>query len=96
MNEGVLNVVEVMHSADLSVGSRLLWWELNHSWIAHGVNACFPTQRALAKAIGVSRSSIIRWLQELVDKGLLTTERQQRGNKYTLNSCAASDSVQSP
>jgi DNA-binding MarR family transcriptional regulator len=88
-------MVEVMHSADLSVGARLLWWELNHSWVAHGVDTCFPTQRALAKVLGVSRSSIVRWLQELVDKGVLKTERQQRGNKYTLTSSASSNSVSS-
>jgi DNA-binding MarR family transcriptional regulator len=87
MNDKREAMVNVMHSADLSPGARLLWWELNQ-WIGHGIDACFPPQPKLAEVLGVSRSSIIRWAQELSNKGLLRVERQQRGNKYVLNSAA--------
>jgi len=84
MDEKTLSMADVMHLTDLSIGARILWWELNHAWIGHGIDVCFPLQPTLAKILGVSRSSIIRWLQELSDTGLLQVERQQRGNRYVL------------
>lgn len=82
--------VETMRDADLSVGARLLYWEL-HQWISEDVAVCFPTQKKLARNLGVHRNSVIRWLQELRDKGLIENVPQRYGNAYRLRTCAGRD-----
>jgi CRP-like cAMP-binding protein len=72
-----------MRNGHLSTGARLLWWELNQ-WITNDLPVCFPTQVVLARNLGVSRQSIIRWLQELKDKGLVSKVPRRYGNAYEL------------
>jgi len=81
----ITNIREVMRSPDLSVGARLLWWELSQ-WITSELYDCFPPQHALVEALNVSRASVIRWTQELQDAGLVEVRRVGRGNSYTLHS----------
>jgi len=75
----------VMRNPELSVGARLLWWELTQ-WITHDLYDCFPPQHALVESLGTSRASVIRWAQELQDAGLVKVEKVGRGNRYTLHS----------
>jgi biotin operon repressor len=82
--------VENMRDADLSIGARLLFWEL-HQWITDDEPTCFPTQLKLAKNLGVHRNSVIRWLQELRDKGLIEDVPQRYGNAYRIRTCASLD-----
>jgi len=76
--------VEVMRSSDLSVGARLLWWELNQ-WVTDDLNVCFPTQTQLAKNIGVHRNTVIRWMRELREQGLVSDVPRVYGNAYSLH-----------
>lgn len=80
----ITEVREVMRNTDLSIGSRLLWWELSQ-WITRDLEDCFPPQHALVEALGVSRASVMRWTQELQDAGLVVVRRVGRGNRYTLH-----------
>jgi hypothetical protein len=73
----------VMRNGALSTGARLLWWELNQ-WITEDLPICFPTQVTLAKNLGVSRQSVIRWLQELKGYGLVVDVPRRYGNAYEL------------
>jgi len=73
----------VMRNGALGTGARLLWWELNQ-WITDDLPICFPTQVVLAKSLGVSRISIIRWLQELKGHGLVVDVPRRYGNAYEL------------
>lgn len=82
--------VKTMRDADLSVGARLLFWEL-HQWISEDVAICFPTQKKLAENLGVHRNSVIRWLQELRDKGLIESVPQRYGSAYRIRTCASLD-----
>jgi len=77
-----------MRDTDLSIGARLLFWEL-HQWISEDENICFPTQLKLAANLGVHRNSIIRWLQELRDKGLIDDVPRSYGNAYAIRSCVS-------
>lgn len=74
----------IMRMGCLTPGARLLWWELNYAWTSDDLKVCFPSQEALADSLGVSRSSIMRWLKELEWLGAVVKTREQRGNKYTL------------
>jgi len=76
-------VSAVMRNGDLSIGARLLWWELCQ-WVTGDLNVCFPTQYALADNLGVSRQSVIRWLQELREIGFVEIESTVGGNRYIL------------
>jgi biotin operon repressor len=77
------HLVDVMRNSDLSIGARLLWWELNQ-WVSEDLNVCFPTQVTLAESLGVSRTSVIRWIQELRDNGLVKLVPRRYGNGYEL------------
>jgi biotin operon repressor len=76
-------MVAVMRDPQLSVGARLLYWELSQ-WVSEDLRACFPPQHTLVSTLGVSRASIIRWTQELQDSGLVAVKRIGRGNRYSL------------
>lgn len=72
-----------MRNPNLCIGARLLYWELNQ-WVSEDCNVCFRTQKKLAENIGVHRNSVIRWLQDLRDEGLLTDVEQDYGNAYAV------------
>jgi len=72
-----------MRDGALSIGARLLWWELNQ-WVSDDLKVCFPTQTKLAENLGVHRNSVIRWLQELKDAGLVSDVPRRKGNAYAL------------
>lgn len=80
--------VEIMRDGELSIGARLLWWELNQ-WVTDDLNVCFPTQTKLAENLSVHRNSVIRWLQELKDAGLVTDVPRRKGNAYALTNGAS-------
>jgi len=73
----------VMRNIDLSVGARLLWWELVQ-WTTDDLPECYPPQHALVEALGVSRASVIRWTRELEAADIISITRGRRGNRYTL------------
>ena len=72
-----------MRDTSLTVGARLLWWELVQ-WTTADLPECFVPQHAMVDALGVSRASVSRWLKELSDAGLVTRQREGWGNRYTL------------
>ena len=74
-------LTSVMRNGDMTMGSRLLFWELNQ-WIDSEVRVCFPTQKSLAENLGVSRASVIRWLSELRLRGLIEDVPRSYGNAY--------------
>lgn len=73
----------VMRNSELTMGARLLYWEL-HQWISDDLNICFPTQVKLSANLGVHRNSVIRWLQELREAGLVADVPRRYGNAYAL------------
>ena len=78
------SISKVMRDPNVSIGARLLWWELNQ-WVTDYLKVCFPTQAKLAENLGVHRSSIIRWLAELRGLGLVVVTT--RGQGITLKGC---------
>lgn len=60
----------IMRDHELSIGARLLWWELTQ-WVTEDINVCYPTQKQLADNLGVHRNSVVRWIRELKDVGVL-------------------------
>lgn len=74
-----------MRCGQLSPGARLLIWEISQ-WTADDSDVCVRSQNLLAQALGTHRNSVIRWVQELEEAGVLTSEPTAgRVNAYTLN-----------
>lgn len=74
----------IMRDTSLSVGARMLWWELNQ-WVSDDLNVCFPTQTQLAQNLGIHRNTVIRWMRELRGKGLVKDVPRKYGNAYELH-----------
>lgn len=70
---------------NLSHGARLTYvLLLKYAWQE---GSCFPGLETLAQLLEVERKSVIRYNQELVDRGLVTVERRGQGktNVYHIN-----------
>lgn len=74
----------VMRDPDLSMGARMLWWELAQ-WVSHDLPECFRPQHALCEAVGMSRASLLRRLKELQDAELVKIRKEGYRNTYILD-----------
>lgn len=75
----------VIYNATLSIPARFVYGLLK-SFAWRGDN-CFPGQRKLAEILGVTDRSVRSYMAELIDVGLVTSERRGMGesNLYTLS-----------
>jgi len=75
---------QVLRHPNLSPGAKLTYvMLLSYAW--HG-NSCFLGQQRLAEDIGVGRRSVVRYVRELMEAGLLIVRRRGLGltNLYIL------------
>ena len=85
----------ILRRPDVTPGAKLTYvMLLSYAWQD---DSCFPGQQTLAQDIGVSRRSVVTYLQELQDKGLLLVKRRGLGqtNVYTLTRWDTSRSAES-
>ena len=74
----------ILRRSDVSPGAKLTYMVLlSYAWQR---NSCFPGQDRLAEDMGVGRRSIVTYLQQLQQAGLLRIKRRGLGqtNVYTL------------
>lgn len=74
----------ILSAPALSAGAKLTYIGLlSFAWQD---GSCFPGQETLAERVGAGRRSVVRYLQELQDVGLLVITRRGQGmtNLYTL------------
>src|SRR5438270_13768502 len=74
----------ILRRPHLSAGAKLTYMGLlSYAWQD---GSCFPGQDRLAHDLGLGRRSIVRYLQELQESGLLIVERRGLGltNVYRL------------
>jgi biotin operon repressor len=85
MREGFTQVPNILlKRTDISHGAKIAYaMLLSYAW---GTEKCFPGQARLAADLGVERKAVIRYLQELKDKGIITVTRRGMGktNVYRL------------
>ncbi len=85
MREGFTQVPNLLlRRIDISHGAKIAYaMLLSYAW---GTERCFPGQARLAADLGVERKAVIRYLQELRDKRLITVTRRGMGktNVYKL------------
>jgi biotin operon repressor len=85
LREGFTQVPNLLlRRTDISHGAKIAYaMLLSYAW---GSEKCFPGQARLATDLGVERKAVIRYLQELKDKGLITVTRRGMGktNVYRL------------
>jgi len=76
----------ILKRKDLSPGAKLTYVSLlSYAWQQ---GSCYPGQATLADDIGVGQRSVVRYMKELQDSGLLEVKRRGLGrtNLYTLTS----------
>jgi len=76
----------VLRDTSLSPGAKLCYaMLLSYAWQKDN---CFPGQEALAKDLGISKRSTVRFMKELETSGYLEKKRRGLGrtNVYTLRS----------
>jgi biotin operon repressor len=75
----------ILESTQISVGSKLVYAMLLK--YARELNECFPGQERLAKDMGCGRRSVVRYISELEQVGLITIKRRGQGrpNLYTIH-----------
>jgi hypothetical protein len=72
---------QVLQDKRISVTAKLLLAQLlDHRNKTTG--QCNPWERTLAKALGISRHTVMRGLKELHHAGLIQAKRGQNGNRY--------------
>lgn len=85
LREGFTQVPNLLlKRSDISHGAKIAYaMLLSYAW---GTEKCFPGQARLAADLGVERKAVIRYLQELKDKGIITVTRRGMGktNVYKL------------
>ncbi|HEV8636990.1 MAG TPA: helix-turn-helix domain-containing protein [Chloroflexota bacterium] len=90
LRAGFTQIPNVMLSTPaLSAGAKLTYVGLlSFAWQD---GSCFPGQETLAERVGAGRRSVVRYLQELQDLGLLVITRRGQGmtNLYTLRRIGA-------
>jgi len=78
----------LLRRADVTAGAKITYMALlSYAW---GKDRCFPGQETLANDVGAGRRSVIRYLQELQEVGLLEIKRRGLGltNVYVLKKMA--------
>src|SRR3954463_10341643 len=76
----------ILKRKDVSPGAKLTYVALlSYAWQQ---GSCYPGQATLADDIGVGQRSVVRYMKELQDSGLLDVKRRGLGrtNLYTLSS----------
>lgn len=74
----------ILRRPEITPGAKLTYMLLlSYAWQQ---DSCFPGQATLAEDLGAGRRSVIRYLQELQERGLLRVKRRGLGktNVYTL------------
>jgi hypothetical protein len=73
----------ILESKHISAGAKLIYAMLLK--YAREMDECFPGQERLAKDMGNGERSVRRWLQELVQVGLISIKKRGQGrpNLYT-------------
>jgi len=86
LREGFTQVPNhILRNQNISQGAKNVYsLFLSYAW--HD-DFCFPGQEKLAEHCGSSKRSVVTWLQELQDKGLVEVTRRGLGktNLYKLN-----------
>ncbi len=67
----------ILESKHISVGAKLIYAMLLK--YAREMDECFPGQERLAKDMGNGERSVRRWLQELVQVGLISIKKRGQG-----------------
>src|SRR4051812_31409763 len=85
LREGFTQVPNILlRRTDISHGAKIAYaMLLSYAW---GKERCFPGQARLAADMGVERKAVIRYLNELKDKGIVDVTRRGMGktNEYRL------------
>src|SRR3954468_22371945 len=84
----------ILRRTDVTPGAKLAYvMLLSYAWQK---DSCFPGQETLAHDIGISRRSVITYLQELQSKGLRGVKRRGLGltNLYTITRWSKSGSAE--
>jgi len=74
----------ILESKEISVGAKLVYAMMLK--YAREQHECFPGQDRLGKDMGSGRRSVIRYITELEEAGMLSVKRRGQGrpNLYTL------------
>ena len=75
----------ILESDKISIGAKLTYAMLLK--YAREMDECFPGQERLAKDMGSGLRSVVRYISELEDVGLITIKRRGQGksNFYTVH-----------
>ena len=75
----------ILESKEISIGAKLTYSMLLK--YARELDDCFPGQRRLAKDMGNGVRSVVRYLDELKEVGLVSIKRRGQGrpNLYTVH-----------
>jgi len=75
----------ILESKEISVGAKLTYAMLLK--YAREMDECFPGQERLAKDMGCGQRSIVRYIAELEDVGLIAIKKRGQGrpNLYTIH-----------
>ena len=76
MNE--LGYFDLVYQAELSHRAKVVLFDLKDH--ADGEGKCWPGIRTIASELGLSRSTVKRALEELVERGVVEKERRWREN----------------
>jgi len=74
----------ILEDPTLSIGAKVIYaMFLRYAW--HN-EQCFPGQKTLGEAIGMCRTSVTQYVNELDKAGLITVQRRGQGrtNLYTI------------
>jgi biotin operon repressor len=67
----------ILENKEISVGAKLTYAMLLK--YARAMDECFPGQERLAKDMGCGSHSVVRYIAELADVGLITIKRRGQG-----------------
>jgi len=75
----------ILESKEISIGAKLTYAMLLK--YAREMDECFPGQDRLAKDMGNGMRSVVRYIAELEEVGLVTVQRRGQGrpNLYTIH-----------
>lgn len=75
----------ILESKEISIGAKLTYAMLLK--YAREMDECFPGQDRLAKDMGNGARSVVRYIAELEEVGLITIQRRGQGrpNLYTIH-----------
>jgi len=74
---------KILRIPQISIGAKLLWSELALNWCWNSPECC-PRQQAMAVAFMVHPNSITKWINELIELGLISREKMVRSYRFVL------------